>query len=71
MLAMREHVIFALGAALAGDAVHAGEEIDVLFDREVVIEGELLRHVADVAADLFGLGGDVEAVHAGACPKWA
>src|SRR5215469_4608584 len=61
-----EHVVFSFGTAFAGNAVDAAEEIDVLVDREVVIERELLRHVADGAADIVGLGGDVETVDAGA-----
>src|SRR5262249_12893429 len=31
-----------------------GEELEVLADRQVVVEGELLRHVADALPDVLG-----------------
>src|SRR5262249_9788137 len=37
-----------------GDSVDAGEEPEILADRQVVLERELLRHVADPLAYLFG-----------------
>ena len=52
------------GARLAagiGEAVDAGDELQVLQDGEVLVEAEALRHVADVALDLLALGADVEA----------
>ncbi len=52
------------GETLAGDVVEAGEERDVLFHREVAVEGEQLRHVADALLDLLGVGADVEPGHA-------
>ncbi len=39
-----------------GDAVHAGHELQILADGEILIEAEALGHVADVALDLVGLG---------------
>ena len=49
-----------------GNAVNAAEKIDVLFHRQVVVERKLLRHVADVPADVFRMRGDVEAADHGA-----
>ena len=43
------------------ESVGAGPEAQVLLDREVPVEREALRHVADVTLDLSGLLGDVEA----------
>ena len=48
----RLHLARALCSALAGETVHARIEIDVLGDRQVLVEAELLRHVADVPPDL-------------------
>ncbi len=53
------------------DAVEPGEEGDVLVDREIAVEGEELRHVADVALDRLGLGAQVEARHLPRRPTWA
>ena len=39
-----------------GEAVDAGDELQVLLDGEVLVEAEALRHVADVALDLVALG---------------
>src|SRR5581483_3121476 len=41
--------------------VDAGDEIEVLLDREVLVETEALRHVADAPLDLARLAQDVEA----------
>ena len=46
---------------VAPDAIDAAEEAQVLDHREVVVERELLRHVADVLAHPLGLARDVEA----------
>ena len=35
--------------------VEARDEIEVLADRQVLVEGEALRHVADLALDRVGL----------------
>jgi hypothetical protein len=58
-----QHVFFALRTQMLGNVVNPAEEIDVLFHGEVVIERELLRHVADIPADLFRILGHVEARH--------
>ncbi len=42
-------------------AVDPGGEQQVFLDRQVLVERELLGHVANLALDLFGLGDDVEA----------
>ena len=44
-----------------GDAVDAADEFQVLAHREVLVERELLRHVADLALDHVGLRADVVA----------
>jgi hypothetical protein len=51
---------------MPAQAVGAGEEGQVLADREVGIEREALRHVADALAQALGLGGDVDPGHPGA-----
>ena len=38
-----------------GQAVDAGDELQVLLDRQVLVQAEALRHVADVALDLVAL----------------
>src|SRR5438128_9903817 len=43
------------------DAVDARDELEVLAHRQVLIEAEALRHVADVQLDLVGFGADVVA----------
>jgi hypothetical protein len=43
--------------------IEAGDEFEVLADRQVLVERELLRHVADLALDAQALGADVEAEH--------
>jgi len=53
----------AFGAAFGRHTVNPVEEFDVLFDGEIVVQRKFLRHVADVAADLLRLGGDVIALH--------
>ena len=44
-----------------GDPVEARDEFQVLAHREILVEAEALRHVADVALDLVRLGADVVA----------
>ena len=36
-----------------GKAIDAGDELEVLQDRQVLVKAEALRHVADVALDLL------------------
>src|SRR5690606_37134280 len=47
-------------------AIDVAVEEEVLLDGEVLIEAELLRHVADAPLDELGLGGDVVADDAAA-----
>src|SRR5581483_2033388 len=42
-----------------GEAVDAGDELEVLEDRQVLVEAETLRHVADVALELLVVLADV------------
>ncbi len=58
-----QHVVLPLGPAFTRDTIDSGEEVDVLLHREIVVQRKLLRHVADVALDVFGLGFNVEAGH--------
>src|SRR5712671_6979928 len=53
----RTHV--ASGPRRIADAVDARNELEVLAHREILIEAEALRHVADLLLDLFRLGPDV------------
>ena len=50
-------------------AVDARDELQVLAHRKILIEAEALRHVADLALDLVGLGADVVAETGAACPE--
>ncbi|MEJ0044679.1 MAG: hypothetical protein WDM81_21760 [Rhizomicrobium sp.] len=43
--------------------VDPGDEIQILADRQILPETELLRHVTDVVLDPFGLGAKVVAEH--------
>src|SRR3546814_5639155 len=45
----------------AVETVDAGGELDVLLDRQVLVEREALSHVAGLALDGGGVGDDVEA----------
>ena len=47
----------------ARDVLHGGEELQVLAHAQVVEQRELLRHVADAAAQFFGLLRQVQAEH--------
>src|SRR5260370_2925244 len=46
------------------EAVNPAVKLQVFCDCEVVIEAEILRHVADAFADGFGIGADVKAFDA-------
>jgi len=46
-------------------AIDAAEEFDVFPDREIVVERELLGHIADGLLHVLGLAGDIEAVYFG------
>ena len=47
----------------ARHVVHGGEEREVLVDREVFVQRELLRHVADAALQRLGVARDLVAEH--------
>ena len=42
-------------------AIDARDKLQVLLHRKVLVEAEALRHIADLALDLLGLGADVVA----------
>src|SRR5262249_54294102 len=44
-----------------GGAIHARDEVEVLLDRQIVVQAELLRHVADAQFDPPRLLADIEA----------
>ena len=54
-----DHV--ARGAARIAQAVEPRDEFQVLAHRQVLIQAEALRHVADLALDLVGVAADVVA----------
>src|SRR5581483_8374489 len=45
-----QHPSFLFATLLKRNAIDAGEEVEVLLDREIVIERKFLRHVSDAAA---------------------
>ncbi len=47
--------------APVGQLVDAGDEVEVLVDRQILVQAEALRHVADLAADRVRLAEDVVA----------
>ncbi len=51
-------------------SVDPSVEADVLGDREVFVEGELLTHVADVLLDALGLRVDVKARNLRTARRW-
>ena len=51
----------ALANLRVGEVVDAAVQLDVLGDRQVLVQGEPLAHVADVALDDLALGEDVAA----------
>src|SRR6185436_15285688 len=56
---MLDHLARRLGRLR--DAEDAGHELQVLLHRKILVEAEALRHIADLAFDLLGLGADVVA----------
>src|SRR5213079_1421110 len=52
-------------AGVAGQPVNRGVEGQVFAGGEILVQPELLRHVADALADLLGRGRDVDARHGG------
>ena len=65
-----QHELAARFQPRALDAVNAGEEPDVLIDRQVSIEREPLRHVADAALDAFRIAADVDRRRPSRC-RWS
>ncbi len=55
------HVVDAVAHGARGDALEPGAEAEELVDPHVGVERDVLRHVADVAADVERIGHDVEA----------
>ena len=53
-----------------GNFVDTTVEVDVLLHGEVIIEGELLGHIADDLLDLLGLGHYIEAFHMSLAGGW-
>ena len=49
-------------AEIPGNAVHSREKVDVLLYGEIIVERELLRHIADVFPHLLGFDGHVQAL---------
>ena len=60
---LAEHLVGLAGDVPLLQAIDAAEEAQVLPHLQVLVEGELLAHVADVPLHLLGPGGDVEARH--------
>lgn len=55
------HELDSLALSGAGKAVDAREEIQVLQDAQIAVEGEFLRHVAEPVARLGGVAPQIEA----------
>src|SRR5262245_31756699 len=51
------------GQTLAREAIDPAEEMNVLIDREQLVQRKALRHVADALLDRFWIGGNVDAVN--------
>src|ERR1035437_4179475 len=58
-----DYPLFALLFLFWWDTIDAAVEIDILLYGEVLVERELLAHVADVGLDLFRLGPHIESRH--------
>ena len=58
-----EQFVDARAASRLGDVLHRGEEFQVLAHAQVLEQRELLRHVADAAAQCLGLLRDAQAQH--------
>jgi hypothetical protein len=57
----RDQLVVALFERCTAEAVEAAIELEVLMHRQLIVERELLRHVADERLDAVGLLGHVEA----------
>jgi hypothetical protein len=60
-----EKLVDARSALRRRDRVDLAHELEVLPHREVLVEGEALGHVADLAAQPLGVGGDPTVEHLG------
>ena len=58
-----DHLVHALHGELARQIVHGGEKLQVLLHRQVFVQRELLRHVADALLQRLGLFGNAQAQH--------
>src|SRR5881396_146552 len=63
-VAEAQHLLDACRAVGAGDHVDARIEHEVLLDRQVVVQREALRHVADGRLDTLGIAAQIDAQHA-------
>ena len=59
-----QHVLLALGTPLLCNSVDPAEEINVLLHRQIVIERELLGHIADMFSDVLRFGRHIEPAYA-------
>ena len=57
--------VHALAKTLGSEAVDAAVENEIFGNGEIGIEAEILRHVADIFADGFGVGANVDALDGG------
>jgi hypothetical protein len=55
-----EHEVASRREPIGAQPVDAAEEGDVLIDRQLLVQRELLRHVADAPLHAFGVAADVE-----------
>ena len=62
-LELRHRPVDALASPRAMEAIGAGEEVEVLRDRELAVERELLRHVADRLPCMRRAAAQVRASH--------
>jgi hypothetical protein len=67
---LREQGLDPLRALLGRQVVDPAVKLQVLLDRQVLVQAEALRHVTDALFDLLGLLGDVEADHAPPAARW-
>ena len=59
-----EQPLFTRQHVVAPDAVHAGEEAQVLLYRQIAVQAVVLWHVADAGADRAEIGGEIVSEHA-------
>src|SRR5256885_4747935 len=59
----RQNLVDASAPAGASHTVDPGVKKEILFDGEILVKAEALRHVADALLDAFGVASDVEPDH--------